>query len=56
MLTNSNAFLDLISLKASVKEYSLLLQSQSDYLSYIYGSERYRRVGMKSVTNGANPL
>ncbi len=56
MIANSAAFLDLISLKASVKEYDLLLASQKDYLSYTHQSERYHRIGLRKVAVGANPL
>ena len=56
MKTSSTTFMDLISLKASVKEYDLLLQSQADYLKKIYETDRYHRIGMRNVAVGSNPL
>lgn len=48
--------MSLTSLKTSIKEYDLLLESQADYLTYIYQSDRYHRVGLRNVASGANTL
>lgn len=55
-LANSGAFMNLVDLKATIKEHNLLLSSQADYMNFIYQTERYHRIGIQNVATGPNPL
>lgn len=55
-LSSQNSFLDLTTLKSTVKEYDLMLRSQSDYLTYIFQSERYDLIGLRNIATGVNIL
>lgn len=70
LTTNTNGFifyslqlgnqvppLDALNLKVQVKSLNLTLQSQSDFLTYVYTQDRDYRVGMISAaTAGNNPI
>lgn len=48
--------MNLVDLKATIKEHNLLLSSQADYMNFIYQTERYHRIGIQNVATGPNPL
>jgi hypothetical protein len=53
-LSPIGAPMDLMTLKATVKQCEYVLASDQDYLRHIYQSERDHRIGMINISVGAN--
>jgi hypothetical protein len=55
-LGNNSTPLDVLSLKVDIKSMGLIVQSQQDFLTYIYMSDRDYRLNMMTVATGQNSI